>query len=224
MNLGQWIVIILSVLMLVWYVIMGIHNRRLGIRAYRWLREGLESRGFIVQARWIGASSTGAKLVWQPTSAEDQANSNMSHGAVKELHVSYYLENREIFPLWLFYHLKGQRDILVVQALLTHAPKDELIYKKANEKSFQQYVPAFKAKDIRWHEYRNNFYISKIPSHNTSTEANISSFVERWHNELCGIATQRKAPHIIIKMSLEPILTYSAIDFCRQLFEFLEAF
>ncbi len=224
MDLGQWIVILLSVLMLGWYVIMSTYNRHLGVRAYRWLRLGLEARGEIVHARWLGTSSTGAKLVWQPFSSQAQSADEEHHEAVKELHVSYFIENREILPLWLFYHLRGQRDVLIVQTLLSRPPKETWMLKKTSETYFPQEVPEFKSKEINWQPYQEKFHISKTPSKNQTFEAALSSFLERWHNELIGIAKQKQTPHVILKMNLPSLLALDAHEFCNQLLRFLEQF
>jgi hypothetical protein len=62
-NLGQQIVIIISVFLVVWYLIFATINRRRGIALFYWLREGLQTLGEIDDVSWIGSSGSGAHLV-----------------------------------------------------------------------------------------------------------------------------------------------------------------
>src|SRR3990170_7569395 len=115
MDLGQQIAIYLWVFLLLWYIAAAAYNRRRGVRAYRWLRPGLAKLGPISDARWIGSSGSGARLVV-----------GKADRPFRQVEAAYLLETRELLPLWLINRLRGRRDALILRADLRSSPHGEL--------------------------------------------------------------------------------------------------
>lgn len=113
----EYVVTGLGVLLAVWYVVAGIYNRRLGLRTYRWLQEGLSKLGDSksVQAGWIGSSGSGARIAMTRAAAP-----------FKRLELAYLLESRELAPLWLVDVLRGKRDQLILRGTLRRSRPGEL--------------------------------------------------------------------------------------------------
>ncbi len=84
-------------------------NRRTGRALARWVRDGLKVTGGEASIRWLGASGF-------IIDARDPAPPFV------RLMVTALLEPREVAPLWLYYRLRGRRDLLVVRCQLTRAP------------------------------------------------------------------------------------------------------
>ena len=115
MNQGQIIVIVISAFMGVWFFLGSVYNRRRGMAVFNWLRSGIEQFGKLSEARWIGSSGSGARLVI------GQAKS-----PYQRIEIVFLLESREILPLWLFNHLRGKRDEMIMKANLRSVPDQEI--------------------------------------------------------------------------------------------------
>ena len=115
MNTGQWIAISLSALFGAWYAVGAIINRRRGVAIYRWLRTGLEQVGKISEAKWIGSSGSGARLVV-----------DKGKKPFRRVEVVFLLESREIMPIWLFNRLRKKQDEMILKATLTQVPDQEV--------------------------------------------------------------------------------------------------
>ena len=102
MDLGQWIVIGLSVVMGVWFAVGSFYNRRRGIGTYRWIQSGLKRLGKISEAAWIGSSGSGARLTVGKAEAP-----------FRRIEVVFLLESREILPLWLFNRVRNKQDEMI---------------------------------------------------------------------------------------------------------------
>ncbi|RMF44807.1 MAG: hypothetical protein D6755_08780, partial [Anaerolineae bacterium] len=115
MNPGQQIVIVVSVLLVVWYVAFSYVNRKRGVALYRWLREGIEQLGALSHVGWIGSASNGGQML------VDKAQPPFSR-----VEVVFLLQSREVLPLWLFNLGRGKRDEMIVKAVLRAAPLREI--------------------------------------------------------------------------------------------------
>jgi hypothetical protein len=105
MDLGQWIVIGLSVLMVAWFFGASSFNRRREEETIRWIYRGLKIFG---QPEPVGQGSR-ARLSGLEVSK--------ARGPFRKIKVIYRLEKRENPPLWIYQHLQGRRDELEVRAV-----------------------------------------------------------------------------------------------------------
>jgi hypothetical protein len=106
-DLGQWIVIGVSVGMLAWYIVASSYNRQREERTLRWIYKGLKPLGEPRRIR--GASGKGLLPGFEVVKPS---------GAFRLIQVSYRMERRENPPLWIFQYFQGQRDELEVRARL----------------------------------------------------------------------------------------------------------
>ncbi len=112
-QLATQIVIGLSVLLVLWYPFGRQMNRRRGLRALRWLREGIRAYGCQASVNWVGASAF-------------QVGVQGALGPFKRVGMMVLLESREMLLLWIINRLRGKRDILVIKADLRLKPKTDL--------------------------------------------------------------------------------------------------
>ncbi|MCW5851594.1 MAG: hypothetical protein KIT87_16090 [Anaerolineae bacterium] len=109
MDIGQLIVIGLSIVLLIWYFGASVYNRRRGQTLGRWLQAGLKSLGGQAGYKWIGSSASGLQAIVS--------------GALppwKSAEAIVLLETRELLPLWVFQRLTGRRDQLILKLTLRH--------------------------------------------------------------------------------------------------------
>lgn len=112
-QLATYIVIGLSVLLALWYPFGRQMNRRRGLQALRWLREGIRAYGCQASVNWVGASAF-------------RVDVEGALGPFKRVGMMVLLEAREVLLLWIINRLRGQRDILILKGDLRLKPKSDL--------------------------------------------------------------------------------------------------
>ena len=127
LNAGEWIVVGLSAFLFAWYFFATAANRKKGLAAYRWLRQGLEALGKVSRAEWIGAANMGARMVVK--------NARKPFRLV-EAH--YLLEPREFLPYWVFSRLRGKREGISIKVTFRSSPNDTLEIKRVTTRQFNK--------------------------------------------------------------------------------------
>ena len=205
-DLGQWIVIGLSVVLIIWYVIVGYLNRKMGILIYRWLREGLETLGVVSDMRWIGSASSGGQLHLKSTNPP-----------FKNMEVTFLLASREILPLWLFNLHRGKRDELILKANLRQPPNLEIEAAREGDREFSMLLaleqkPIFSqlpAPEGYQLAYRGQKKPGKIEY--------LEEFLRTSGGMVRKVSLQRKRTHLVLLVSLVELTDQPAGDFFTSL-------
>jgi len=108
-----WAVIALSIALLIWCVVGWLVNRRRVSRLLGWAREGIQGLGG--KAAWRSFGTSGFQV----------AVKGVKH-PFKRIEMTVLLESREMHLVWLFNHLRGRRDLMLLKADLRTRPKAEV--------------------------------------------------------------------------------------------------
>ncbi len=214
MNIGQWIAIGLSILLGVWYVLASIVNRRRGVATYHWLRAGLEKIGKINEAKWIGSSSSGARLMI--------VNADKPF---RQIEVIFLLESREIMPIWLLNRIRNKQDEMVLKANLRQVSHQEveaapsrnrklrglLASQIENQTPFEQ-VPA-----------PEGFEIIHRGGHDEGNLEQLREFLSKHRESIFQFSLRRKMPHLILRANLPPLRNSKAEVFLTDLSDLLSS-
>jgi hypothetical protein len=196
LDLGQWIVIVLSGFLFIWFILAGSANRKRGIATYRWLRQGLGALGKISNAELIGASNMGARFV--------VANAARPFRRV-EAH--YLLEPREFLPYWFFSYFRGKRDEVVIKVALRMTPSGSLeIIRAAGGKNLP-------AKD-RIHP---DFQVVHADLDDPQLMDNVETFLRKNGVTVKKIKLQAQVPHIELHARLKPLLDFSPESYFSEI-------
>jgi hypothetical protein len=212
MNTGQWIIIGLCAFLFVWYLGWNIFNRRRGIAVYYWLRKFLGRIGEISQAGWLGSSSSGARL-------------GVAHGRkpFRQVEATYFLESRELIPLWMIHYLRGRQEVVQIRASLQLAPKCLLEVGRISDKRFgiqmeqKEYViqnaPLAERYCVAW------------PSSETPPDTKaLEEFLGGYRDVMYRLTLRRESPHLVIEAWIKPLLATSPENFFEALQVFLSSF
>ncbi len=188
MNVGQMLLVALSVVLMLWYFWGMIINRKRGIATYYWLREGLrEAVGELTEARWLGA---GARLVV-----------GEARSPFRRMEVVFRLEARDILPWWLFQRLRGHRDYMVLEAALrTLPPAWEAA--RAGSPELRQMQTEGRAKAV------DGPHGLTLLLRGKTREADLKpwkAFLERYGDALISLSVSRRQPHVVLRLSLPPL-------------------
>ena len=196
LNLGQYIVIALSALLLIWYFWANAANRKRGMETYRWLREGLESVGKLSDAEWIGASNMGARLTVKKAKQP-----------FRRVETHYLLEPREFPPYWLFSRLRGKREEVVIKVHLRSAPKGGFEIRRLtgrqNPKTESNLLILSGGK----------FQINANDQQVEGVMESVEAFLQQHSNSIEAIILQPVAPHLVLHARLVPTIHTSAVSY-----------
>lgn len=208
MDTGQTVVIVICAILGVWYFLAAIYNRRRGLKTFDWLKSGLESLGKLSEAKWIGSSGSGARLVVGSPSVP-----------FKRVEVIYLLESREILPLWIFNHLRGKRDEIILKASLRSGPSQEIEAARENDAEFKKVVAADGKKSFETSPAPEGFEIAIRGKKEDNLPTRLSDFLKSYEGAVWRFSLQRQAPHLILRANLPDLTSKEAGKFFTEIGE-----
>jgi len=199
-QLATLMVIGLSVLLVLWYPFGRRMNRRRGLRALRWLREGIRAYEGQVSVNWVGASAF-------------RVDVQGALGPFKRVGMMVLLEAREMLLLWIFNRLRGQGDMLVIKGDLRLKPKTDLELTRRGRRAGR----AMRALEKEgWTvDSLNGMFIA------LKGDAEIASGLASALSEAAGLvrlSLRKRSPHLIANVHLSGLEGMTA----ESLFHFLE--
>lgn len=195
----EYIVTGLGLLLVVWYLVAAIYNRRFGLRTYRWLQSGLTELGDpkSVQASWIGSSGSGAWIGMQRAKVP-----------FRRLELVYLLESRELAPLWLIDVLRGKRDQFILRGTLRTNPTGELevLPDKTRTRKALAQETAFP-----WTVTDGPYDLLIARRGSTEQQAEwLGPFLEKYGPNLKRFSWGSQDPHLLIILRLAGLSNYEA--------------
>ena len=208
MDTGQWIAIGLSVLLGVWYVVGAIINRRRGVVTYHWLKAGLEQLGKISEAKWIGSSGSGARLLLEKTAKP-----------FRRIEIVFLLESREIMPIWLFNRLRKKQDEMILKANLRQTPTQEAESAPSGDRKLKELLsaPSNKLNPFRVSPAPEGFEIICRGMQDEEYLAALRRFLLKYSDSVFQFSLRRQMPHLILRVYLPPLLRIPAEDFIADM-------
>lgn len=208
MDIGQWIAIILSGLFGAWYVVGAIINRRRGVAMYRWLRAGLEQAGKISEAKWIGSSGSGARLVVDP-----------GKKPFRRIEVVFLLESREIMPIWLFNRIRKKQDEMILKATLTPVPIQEAEAGPRGNRKLKGLLsaPANKLNPFNVVPAPEGFDIIRRGGQGEERLDALREFLTKYRDSVFQLSLRKAMPHLILRVYLPALQNNPAENFFADL-------
>lgn len=206
LDAGQWVVIGICVILLFGYISGYYNNRGRAERIYRWLRDGLSRWGETTPGDRLPGMVTGGSLTVSQASAP-----------FRRIEAVFILEPRENLLFWLFYHLGGRRDELVLKIYLRSDPDQEIEAAYNDDKDFRRQLAAADKKpfttvsgpgklQFAWREKKSAEAIEKA-----------QGFLEKYTPALLRLSLRRKQPHLFVRIHLASLLANPAQDFFAAL-------
>lgn len=197
MDLGQRIVIGISILLGVWYFVGAIINRRRGKALSQWIQSGMVYFGKISEARWIGSSGSGARLL------VGKANKPFSL-----VEVIFLLESREIMPLWIFNRFRGKQDEMIMKGNLRRTPTIELEVARKGSRQIKGLLdnPAQDQVPFEMGGESSGFIIATRGRQDVDLIEGLQDLLVIYKDSIVQISVRRQKPHFIFRINLPPLL------------------
>jgi hypothetical protein len=204
MDLGQWAVIILSAIFLVWFLSGTTTNRKLGDQVLRWVQSGTKPIGRLNEAKRIRGSAVQLTL-------KDAA------APFRQLELIVALEPRENPPLWLYHHLTGKRNELVINGTLRSAPKQEWEVRRAKATPAAENEP-FGASKSKIIQVPSGDYVLLHSQEIDSTRMDLlNQFLTKYGEMVHQLMLTRSSPHLRAHLRLAPLLETDPQEFFKDL-------
>lgn len=205
MNIGQIIVIGLSLALALWFLGGTWYNRRRARQIWRWLEPGLEVFGGQVGKVWIGASGAGLRV-------------DVDNAAVplRRLECVVALESRENLPLWLFERTRGTRDQLTLRAWLRSPGRRELeavpVGSELDRALQAQSGSPWKLTDVSPH-----WAIARRGSVTEERLEALGEFLTLYQPQLQRFSVRRSEPHLFVQLRLDGLTDEPSRQLTSQL-------
>ncbi len=206
MNLAQWIVIILSFIIGIWYFGAFLYNRQRGEVTYQWLKAGLRPLGELGEVQRLGTLTPQARLVIHKAEAPFQ-----------QIEVIFSLEPRENLPLWIFSHLQGRRDEIVIRASLRVLPTQEIETAHTEDRRYRNLVASEQIKPFELLPTPYGFEIARRGKPDVKAVERLKLFLERYGKATMRISLHRKEPHLVLQANLSSLLPLAAQEYFTSL-------
>ena len=123
------IIFILCIIVVVWWPIGGFINRRRGQAWLEWLQTGVKELGATSTNQWLRSFHSVGQLTVRDLRAP-----------FRSLDILFTLENRDNLIMWVFRHLRGRRDEMIIQAEMNADPVQELEVGYHGRRSYDVYL------------------------------------------------------------------------------------
>jgi hypothetical protein len=206
MNLGQYVVIGLSIFLGLWYVVGSSTNRKRGLETFRWLRDGLETAGKVTEARWIGSSGSGARLTV-----------GKANRPFQRIEVVFLLDSRELLPLWLVNLLRGKQDEMILKANLRSLPTSEIEVGHSDSKEIKSLISNKQPSTFQTASAAAGFEILYKGKAGDEHIARLQSFIQQYPVSIKRISLKKQMPHLVLRADLPPLREKNLEEFFKDL-------
>jgi hypothetical protein len=199
MNPGTLAVIVLSALLVVWYVTGHFYNRCRGRLLRGWLAGQLDALGGERQEGWIGSPATGARI-------------SVKHAAppFRRLEITFLLANREIPFLWLLDRLRRRQDRIIIRGTLRSPRRGEVTVRPDGRTESQ-------SQSWTWEEGPHGLHIGYRDHNARRLVTALEPWLDVYGVHLSRFDWQKQDPHINLQLSVAGLLHREAGTFLTEL-------
>jgi hypothetical protein len=182
-------------------------NRQRSQTTLRWLIAGAKKAGKPGMIRWRGRMQSAGRL--------DVTDLRPPY---RSMELIFVLEPRGNLPIWIFKHLKGQRDELFIRADLRSLPDPEIEAGPQGSRSVQSRL-AEPEKGYQKKEDTGAFDIAWRGKESNSTLVRVQKFLEKYPGTNIRISLGQEVPHLALRVYLGKLLRQPPEQFFDDLRE-----
>jgi hypothetical protein len=190
-DLGQILVILLSIVLGSWLVAGIGYNRRRAANIGRWLEPGFKIFGGRPGASWTGGSGRGMRMSLRDTRAP-----------FRRVELIVRLMPRENFPLWLFERLRGRGDEFALRGWLRNPIRGEL---EAVPMSSHMAGALRTHTETPWQceEISSRWLLARRGDVSETQVAALRAFITSHDRQFQRFSLRRTEPNLFVQMSLD---------------------
>ncbi|RME90079.1 MAG: hypothetical protein D6770_03225 [Anaerolineae bacterium] len=212
LDLGQWIVIGVSAVLILGYIAGYYTNRQKAEQIASWLQQGLRQYGHVSPGEPLRGMATGGQMVVQKAKEP-----------FRRVEAAFLLEPRENPLFWLFHRLQGRRDELVMWLSLRTRPAWEIEVASPADRGFTRKLSGAGDTPFKEDEGPGGVRIAWRNGEEEAPLEAIRSFLTRYPRAVVRLSVRGKAPHIFLRARLPFLRTSSAEAFFSRLEKLVSA-
>ncbi len=209
-EIANQVVIAFCVLLIIWYVVGWQMNRRRGERLLAWVLRSLQPLGDQITVSRLGTSGFQVKV-------------EKARPPFKRIETAILLEPREIFLLWIFNRLRGGGDHLVLKATLRASPRGEVEAIKKGGRLAGRALEGLNEEAWTHQEIAGGLVMACRGEKGQRQAEAISHLVEGLSPRLLRLSLSKKAPHLLLNLSLAGLDEQSALLLISSLYDLAQA-
>jgi hypothetical protein len=174
------IFVIILVILMVWWPIGGLINRRRGQAWLAWLQAGLKELGATSTIKWLRSFQSVGQLTVKDL-----------RSPFRSFDVLFTLESRDNIILWVLRHMRGRRDEMIIQANLLANPVQELEVGYRGRRSYDVYLAKQKDNPFSQLPEQDGFRIAKRGGEDQGSIARLRMFLANQGQVIQRMSLQR---------------------------------
>jgi hypothetical protein len=197
-DLTTQAVIAFCILLIIWYVVGWQMNRKRGRRLLEWTVQGLRAFDGQITVSRLGTSGF-------------QVNVRKAQPPFKRIEATILLQPREILLVWIFNLLQGRADYLVFKSTLRASPRGEVEVVKKRGRLARRVLKGLHERAWTRQETAGGLVIACRGKQGQQQADAISHLVEDLSPRLLRLSLSKKAPHLLVSLSLAGLDEQSAL-------------
>lgn len=210
LNLGQWVVIGISALLIVGYIRGYYYNRQRAGQVLAWLRQGLETLGPVSAGEKLPGMATGGRLEVRRAVAP-----------LRRAEAVYLLAPRENLFFWLFHRLQGKDDELVLWLTFQARPLHEVEVARRGDRLFEKRLQEAGKKPLVVSEGPRGLAVA-INAKDGNFGEKVKSVLERYGSSILRLSVRQNKPHLFLRANLRALQSGLAEELLTALSELAE--
>lgn len=197
-EFANQVVIAFCALLVIWYIVGWQVNRRRGERLLEWVLQGLRAFSDQITVSRLGTSGF-------------QVNMGKAQSPFREMEATILLQPREILLLWIFNRLRGRTDSLVLKGTLRASPRGEVEVMKRRGRLAGRVLKGLDEGVWVRQETAGGLVMACRGEKGHQQADAISHLVEDLSPRLLRLSLSKKAPHLLVNLSLAGMDEQSAL-------------
>jgi hypothetical protein len=208
LNLGQWVVIGISAILILGYIRGYYYNRQRAVQVLTWLHEGLKTFGPVSAGEKLPGMATGGRLEVKRAATP-----------FRRVEAVYLLAPRENPFFWLFYLLQGKRDELILWVTYQSKPEQELEAVRPHDRQLESRLKDMDKIPLSVSSGPHGLMVASEQKKDGVLPVKVQSFLERYGSHVYRLALRDNKPHLFLRTNLRIMRSAPAVEFFSALRE-----
>lgn len=205
LNLGQWVVIGISALLIAGYIFGYYYNRQRAEQVLIWLRAGLESLGQVSAGGKLPGMATGGRLEVKHAA-----------GRLRRAEAVYLLAPRENLFFWLFHRLQGKDDELILWLTFQAKPAYEVEVARRGDRQFEKRSKEAGNKLLVVSDAPQGLALA-VSAHSRQAAERAQAFLHEYAPAVQRLSLRENKPHLFLRAHLRALQSRPMADFLAAL-------
>jgi hypothetical protein len=208
LNLGQWVVIGICVVLIFGYIRGFYYNRRRAEQILAWLREGLKALGQVSAGEKLPGMATGGRLEVKQATAP-----------FRRAEAVYLLTPRDNLFFWLFHRIQGRGDELLIWVTFKSKPEHDVEIGRRRDHEFEKRLKDTSKKALTVSDGPRGLLIASEEKEGAVLTGKVLLFLESYGSSVIRLALRSNQPHLLLRADLRIMESGSALEFLSSLRE-----